>query len=254
MRRLLKVRDRILLVLADLGDIYEEVRDPGGILENHFEIIYGWVPYKYKKSNFRAAVERMLKVGYIEKIIKNGESYLRLTSRGKERIIRDFPIFILQGKRQKKIYTLVAFDIEEARKKDREGFRYWLLGLGAGQMQRSVYIISYDICTEVSEVVEQFGLTDEVKVFPTTLDFVKDKKVFAFKVWKLKKLQNDYQKLLERFKMIGQYQGNEKNRLVKDLRVEYLEVLRRDPLLPRELLPDNWVGEQAKKLVKNLPK
>ena len=254
MRRLLRTRDKILLVLADLGDLYEELRDPGGILGNYFEIVYGWVPYKYRKSNFRAAVERMLKVGYIEKVIKDGEPYLRLTSRGKKRIIRDFPIFALRDKEWKGICTLVAFDVEETKKREREKLRYWLLGLGAGRVQRSVYIISYDICTEVSEAVEQFGLTEEVEVFPTTLDFVKDKRAFAYKVWRLEKLEEDYLKPLESLKIVEQYQGGERDKLIRDLRGEFLEVLRHDPLLPKELLPEDWVGEEVRKLIKRFSK
>ena len=252
MRRLLRTRDRIFLVLADLGDLYEEMRDPGGILGNYFEIVYGWVPYKYRRSNFKAAVERMLKVGYIEKVMKNGEPYLRLTSLGKQKIVRDFPIFALRDKRWNKICTLVTFDIRETRKRKREKFRSWLLGLGAGQVQRSVYILGYDVCTEVSEAIEQFGLSEEVKVFPTTLDFVKDKKAFAFKTWKLEKLQKDYQNLLERLKKVDKCQGSEREKLVRDLKVRYLDVLWRDPLLPKELLPDDWIGEEVRKLIKKL--
>jgi phenylacetic acid degradation operon negative regulatory protein len=252
MKKLLKTRDRILLVLADLGDLYEQLRDPGGILGNYFEIVYGWVPYKYRKSNFRASVERMLRVGYIEKIVKNGEPYLRLTSRGRERIIRDFPIFALRDKKWNKRCTLIVFDVEEAKKREREKFRYWLLGLGAGFVQRSVYIIAYDITAEISEAVEQFSLIHEVKVFPTTLEFVGDRKKFAFEVWRIERLQKDYQKILESLKTVPQYQGRERKRLISDLRGEFLDVLRCDPLLPKELLPERWIGTEVRKLVKML--
>ena len=40
--------------------------------------------------------------------------------------------------------------------------------------------------------------------------------------------------------------------IVRDIRKEYLEVLLSDPFLPKELLPDNWMGEKVKKLMRNL--
>ena len=58
--------------------------------------------------------------------------------------------------------------------------------------------------------------------------------------------------MLERLKKVDKYQGSEREKLVRDLKVRYLDVLWRDPLLPKELLPDDWIGEEVRKLIKKL--
>jgi CRISPR-associated endonuclease Cas2 len=248
--RKLRIQDRLLLLLADIRDLFEEVRDPGGLLSNYYQILYGWVPYRYRKSNYRATIERMLKVGYIEKVFKNNKVFLRLTSGGKKKLVRDFPIVLLVGQRWNKMCTLIVFDIEEVKKREREKFRAWLYQLGAGKMQQSAYILAYDLALEVQEAVESFGLVDEVKVFQTTLKFVKDKRAFAHKVWRLNKLEREYQRIWERLKKLELVRGSGREKLLREIRTVFVEVLISDPFLPREFLPDNWIGEKVRKLVK----
>ena len=139
MGRLLRIQDRILLLLADIGDVFEELHDPGGWFKNYYQTLYGWVPYRYKRSNYKATFKRMLKVGYVEKIIKNGEPYLRLTSSGDKKLVRDFPIVSLKKKKWNGVGTLVIFDIEEIKRGSRDQLRLWLLGLGAGGFYKNFF-------------------------------------------------------------------------------------------------------------------
>ncbi|MDP3987697.1 MAG: PaaX family transcriptional regulator C-terminal domain-containing protein, partial [Candidatus Levybacteria bacterium] len=45
---------------------------------------------------------------------------------------------------------------------------------------------------------------------------------------------------------------NKNDSEIKRIKKEYLNVLLSDPFLPRELLPNNWKGEQVKNLIKKL--
>lgn len=250
MKRNLRIRDRLLLALAILGDLLEEIHDPGGWMSNYYKTLCGWVPYRYKRSNFKLAVRRMLKAGFIEKIVKNGEPFLRITSEGRKKIIRDFPIFKLVGKEWKGEVTIIIFDIEEINKSEREGFRRFLYQLGAGKMQRSAYVLPYNLCAEMQDVVKHFGLSENVIVFPSNLDFVKDKKAFAFKVWKLGELEKEYKEILRILEKAEKQKGSERENLIKKAKVLFSEMVLRDPFLPKELLPEDWIGERVKKLLK----
>jgi phenylacetic acid degradation operon negative regulatory protein len=252
MRRKLRIQDRILLVMADIGDLLEELHDPGGWMKNYYQTLYGWVPYRYKRSNYRAVVERMLRVGYIKKIIKNGEAFIGLTFKGKKKLVRDFPIVSLVGKKWNGIGTLVTFDVKEAEREKRDKLRPWLLALGAGQVQRSVYLFAFDLAFEVNAVVKNFGLEKEVKVFPSNFEFVGDRKEFARGVWKLDRLEKDYGEILEEIKKTAGRKGREKEKLICKAKQRFLEVLLLDPMLPGELLPRDWIGERVKKAIKEL--
>ncbi|MEK7518100.1 MAG: hypothetical protein AAB583_06180 [Patescibacteria group bacterium] len=92
MKKLLKPRDIFLLGLGGFLDIFEELRDPLGIMAKSYESMYGFIPERFKRHNYSHLIWRNLKVGYIEKIVKGEEVYLRLTGEGREKIIRDFPL------------------------------------------------------------------------------------------------------------------------------------------------------------------
>lgn len=232
----------------------EEIHDPGGWFKNYYEALYGWVPYRYKRSNFKATFERMLKAERIEKVVKDGEPCLRISSRGKKKLVRDFPIVLLVGKKWRGIGTLVVFDIEEKERVKRNSLRRWLLRLGAGKVQRSVYIFAYEIVTEIREAVERFGLEEEVEVFPADLRFIENKKRFAAKIWKLKQLEKEYLLILDEIYALRHKEGREMEKGTREIRKKFLEVLVGDPCLPKEFLPDNWIGGRVKNLVKTLPK
>ena len=246
----MRIRDRLLLVLAILGDLLEEIHDPAGWMANYYKTLYGWVPYRYKRSNFKRAVDRMLKAGYIEKIVKNGEPFLRITSGGRRKLVRDFPILKLVGRKWKGEVAITIFDIEEINKSEREGFRHFLYQLGAGKMQRSAYVLPYNLCAELQDVVKRFGLSENVIVFPSNLDFVKDKKAFAFKVWKLGKLEKEYKEILRLLEKAEEQKGSEREKLIKKAKVLFSGTVLRDPFLPKELLPEDWIGERVRKLLK----
>ena len=91
MGKLLRSREILLLGLSGALDLFEEIRDPFSIFSKSYENMYGWVPGKYKRHNFTHLVWRSIKTGHIEKIEKEGEIYLRLTTQGAKRITRDFP-------------------------------------------------------------------------------------------------------------------------------------------------------------------
>lgn len=249
MRRKLRIQDRLLLVLADVGDLLEELHDPGGWMANYYRTLLGWVPYRYKRSNFKRAVKQMLNAGFLEKIIKGSTPCLRITSAGKRRLVRDFPILRLYGKRWRGECTILIFDIEETRKREREKFRRFLYQLGAGKMQKSAYIIPYDLCLELQEVVENFGLGENVQVFPSNLDWVKDKKAFAFRIWKLDQMEEKYQTILGILREAEVKEGREREKLIREAREWFLKVSLVDPHLPEELLPSERIGDKVKKLL-----
>src|SRR3989337_648510 len=92
MKKLLRARDILLLTLAGIGDVAQEIKDPLQIMGTAYENMYGFIPKRYKRSNFLQTVRRSLKTQDIEKIAKNGKTYLRLTSLGMNNVKRDFPI------------------------------------------------------------------------------------------------------------------------------------------------------------------
>lgn len=261
MRKLLRPQDILLLGLANALDVFEEVRDPLHLLSNSYKAMYGWVPKRYKRKNFAHLVWRSLKAGYIEKIEKNGEIYIRITPQGNEKNKRDFSMIAFQKKSWDKKWRVVIFDIEEINKNVRERLRNKLKELGFGMLQESVFITPHDILKDFSEFVESSNLADYVYLLEVSQIIVGDERELANRIWKLDEINNKYAGIIKEIQNshLTKYGGRNKklNRGVVGkvirIRQRYLKVLLNDPFLPRSLLPVDWYGNEAKRLVKQLP-
>lgn len=252
MAKLLKAKDRVLLGLALMGDAFDETRLLGGLVTSLYANVYGWAPVKFRKQRYYESVSRMIKTGYIEKIIKNGQPYLRLLSAGKERLIRDFPILKLQGQKWEGLWTIVVFDIAETSRYKRDLLRRKLLELGFGMYQRSVYISPFNFIEDLKEFIENYRLSN-VQVFRSKEVIGENRRERVAKIWKLERLNKQYQKVIKEVERIKKLpKGRVKERRLRQLRNFYLDLLLSDPFLPRELLPKDWLGEKARGAVLRL--
>lgn len=264
MKKLLRARDILLLSLSGTLDLFEELKDPLQIVSKSYENLYGWVPKKYKRHHFQHLIWRNLKTGYIEKVEKNGEIYIRLTSQGKEKIARDFPLFVIQKKRWDKKWRVAIFDIQEVNKSTRDGLRKKLKELGFGMIQKSVFISPHDIIQDLSEFIKNSGLDEVVYTFEASNLATGDVKGLANKVWNLNALNEKYRGITERIdnkhlmntrdrvkRLNGEDQENMVN-LARELREKYLALVLKDPFLPRDLLPADWQGERARFLIRKI--
>lgn len=240
MKKLLRPIDILLLGLTGALDAYQNLKDPFGIVGNAYKNVYGWVPRKYKKTNYYQTIRYGLKVGYIEKIVKNGEPYLQLTANGKERSKRDFPITGLQNKRWDGRWRVVIFDIKEKARRQRDQLRFKLRELGFGMIQESVWISPHDFIVDLREFIESVGLGESVFVMEVHQLLAGDPKTLSAKIWSLERINNEYKELFEDLK---KFHDREQ---ILTLKGRYLEILREDPCLPKELLPEDWYGERTR--------
>lgn len=252
MKKLFRPQDYLFLGLAGMVDLYNDLKDPLGIMGKVYaDSSYRWVPNLYRKTNYYGAIYRGLKTGYIEKVIKNGEPYIRLSAKGWEKTKRDFPIARWQSKKWDKKWRIVIFDIEEKQKKTREALRYKLKELGFGMIQESVWVSPYDVITDFREYIKSIGLGKEVFAMEVSNILAGDIKDLVSKIWSLEKLNSEYKELYEKLNNFSdRKQKSTEEELRKGelaLKSEYIEILKKDPCLPKELLPIDWYGDKVKR-------
>lgn len=260
MKKLLKPVDVFHLGLAGLLEIFEEIRDPVGIMAGHLKAVYGFVPGRYKRHNFRQMVWRQLKTGDIEKVVKDGKIYLRLTNQGREKVKRDFPLLSLQQRRWDKKWRVVIFDIKETKRSTRDALRLKLRELGFGMLQRSSWITPYDISLDFREFIKAHGLEERVYILEVSQLLAGDERELVEKIWKLEDLDYRYEELYrklqspelkeltkthERYKLLNKFEA---------LQREFLQTSLQDPFLPKELLPEDWLREKVEKEIRRLAK
>lgn len=126
-----------------------------------------WYPYKgFGKSfrkyrgSFSKALYELKRCGYLEEVEKEGEKYLKLTPKGRLKLIKK-KVF----RKWDSQWRIVAFDIQEKRKKTRELFRLKLSELGCQPLQKSVWITPYDISEQLEDLIELLNLKENVDYF-----------------------------------------------------------------------------------------
>lgn len=265
MKKLLRTRDILLLGLAGALEIYQEVKDPFNTFADGYKFLYGYTPRKFRKENYRHLVWRSLKTGYIEKIVKGDRVYLRLTSKGRKKIKRDFPLFLLQKKKWDGKWRIVIFDIMEKNRSIRKRLREKLIELGFGMLQKSVWITPFDIIVDFREFIKTEGLSRNVYAMEVNHLLAGDKKELASQVWKLERINRKYQKLLDEINSLSTQisrlkSGADRHKKlnvkgenkVKEIKKKYFKIILSDPHLPKELLPSDWKGKLVAKKVRGL--
>lgn len=159
---------------------------------------------------------------------------LRLTEEGIQRLNAFTPGYL--GKRKwDGNWHLVSYDIPESKRKYRDLLRLNLKKLDFGEMHASLWISPFNFLGEVEKIVKDYNLSSYVILSISNKVGREESRIFAQKIWKLDKLNRSYQNLLEKAK-----RGKKENLIFK-----YLAVLKNDPQLPKELLPEDWIGDKA---------
>lgn len=240
MSKLLRPGDRILLGLSLVSDAFDEIRLAGGIVPKEYELVYGFVPEKYKKDNLYSVVGKMLNAGQIEKEIINGEVVFKITSAGKGKITRKFPLIKLQNKKWDGKWRIVSYDIPEKLHWRRDALRKKLEELGFGMIHESVWISPHPFEEDIREFLMGSSLGEYTYVFVAQNYFSENTSDLVEKLWKIGELEDKYDDLLIDYGKISKNEWIEK----------YFGIIATDPFLPKSMLPNDWSGFKAQNLAK----
>lgn len=152
-------------------------------IKENLSIIY---PYKGVGRSFRKYRGSIAKViwelqrnGYLEEIEIEGVRHLKMTPKGRLRLIRKRILKQWDGS-----WRIVAFDIEEKRKKTRDLFRSKLAELNCKPLQKSVWITPNDISVELQELLDILNLEENVDYFIAKTLTNEEKYLDLFKIKK----------------------------------------------------------------------
>jgi phenylacetic acid degradation operon negative regulatory protein len=137
-------------------------------------------------------------------------------------------------------FFLVIFDIPENLKRSRDRLRNALGEAHCGMIQKSVWVGMEDPAPALHDVVSWNELEDFVLVSKIGRDgYLSEEKINSIlqKAFKLDQLNLHYKAFLD--------DAASKKYQPTDLALRYLGILKRDPQLPFELLPDGWLGDRA---------
>lgn len=170
-----------------------------------------------------------------------------LTVEGKRRLEGIVPK-VLPARHWDGVWYIANYDIPEQMRLKRDILRENLQHLGFGQLQKSIWISPVNYLGAVEEIVKHYKLEPYVILSETNRIGEEASRDLANKVWNLDRLNSEYEAFIRYWKDGRKDRSEEgKDRLWPVIR--YLSILKRDPQLPEELLPDDWCGLEAHEIM-----
>jgi len=241
----LSLRDEILLLLSDKALVFGPIRET----LNYFG-------YKNKKVIW-STLERLASNGYLKKSKKDAGIEFLLIASGRNEIPKEPTHVPRPNKSWDRKWRMVLVDIPEQKRRLRDKFSAKLKEMGFARMQNSVYISVHDVLDGVQKLGQKIGIKENIKTMLVENIDIPDQKQFVQNLWNLTELNQMYKEFIDNNK-----NGYKNNQLNSDIlkyglrrtKYQYLNILHLDPILPKELLPSNWIGYEAEKTWRQMEK
>lgn len=156
-------------------------------------------------------------------------------------------------------WYLLTYSIPESKRHLRRRLRRRLLWLGFGALHQATWISCRDLRVELEKVVGDLGIRPYVEFFTAEHQGFADDKEIVARCWDLKGLDDYYATFISHYG--PPFEAHEARLRASDsldsrecfmqrfmLIHEYRSSPYVDPNLPLELLPNDWLGEEAKQL------
>lgn len=198
----------------------------------------------------RSTLTRMVNRGLLRRQREGRRMYFGLTEHS-ERVLRDGEHRIWQtgavNRHWDGSWTLLGFSLPESWQRQRHDLRSKLTWNGFGPLFNGLWIAPGEV--DVSSLVAELGLSAHVKAFRAHADAGMDIGAMIEETWELAELAGRYESFVSRWQAWQTELPEADDALALRLRLqaEWLRVIRQDPRLPVEHLPDDWPAEGAEK-------
>ncbi len=252
----IKLTDILLLSVAGFFDLFQEMKDPGGIYSNYYQNFYGFVPNRWKKGNYSSLVSRMIQDKKIRKIKKNNKLRYEITTKGITHLQNKYFVLSYQKKRWDKKWRVMIFDIEETNRKIRDSLRYKIKQLGFGYLQKSVWVSPYNTFSYLKQFIKDNNLDSQIILIESQKLSIKNEELARI-IWPIDKIKLSYIEIYQKLVLINKKIDD--NTISSSSKVNFgriyknlISTILRDPHLPKEFLPKDWPYNKTINLAKKI--
>lgn len=197
----------------------------------------------------RGSLLSLAREGSIEK--RDGEqNRYALTSKGFLELCLEFPFFRYLREPWDGKWRILSYEIPEKKRELRDKLRRVVAGWGLGPWHRSFWLTPHPIVANLRELVSQKEEEQYVQAFESDHVFG-DRKILIEKVWEVSALDKKYRELFKKWHDLLSGEGEKSEKLTRVVDM-YIDVLRTDPGLPKELVGETWIGYEAFSIFKEI--
>ena len=236
-----RIVEEFLDVLSEFGSGYGSL-----------SVLSQWRSDYPSRPAFNQAMSRLKRKGIIAAKSTGGlHPVLELTEKGKARrppVLRPQRYW---NRRWNRIWYVLVYDVPESNRKYRNSLRRILRDLRMGCLQGSVWVSPNDIRGEYDDLEKAAGVGGYAFLFESRTVLGQSSIDVVQQAWdfdSISQLQGFYCRVLKKnLKRLDEH-GAGKAEVLELARKEleaYLSVMNCDPLLPRDLWPSDYMGEEA---------
>lgn len=218
-------------------------------------------PMGVSERLIRTSVYRLIQDDWLQSEKMGRCSYYRITGSGLRRFQRAFEhVYTLNNEDWNGSWCLVFLHqlSSELRLKVREELKWLSFGsMAAGVMEHPRFTHQ-----ELLPLLQEWGALDDTIVMQTQPLEQQSSHALRKQVresWNLDELGGRYKRFLDKFRPLWRSLNNDDDLTSEDCVIarlllihEYRKILLRDPILPDDLLPNDWEGRSAKQLCRNV--
>ncbi|MFN4212553.1 MAG: PaaX family transcriptional regulator C-terminal domain-containing protein [Microgenomates group bacterium] len=181
---------------------------------------------------------------------KSNENSYYLTEKGFYSLCLEFPFFRFLKDSWDGKWRIISYEIPEAKREIRDRLRREMQGWGLGPWHRSFWLTPHPIIENLRQLI---GGKEEEKYFQAfeSEHIFGDRNILIEKVWGKSNLDKSYRELFKKWHAILSSQ-EEKIEKFKKVIDEYINLLKIDPGLPKELLGEKWIGLEGWSIFKEI--
>lgn len=263
MQIIIKRKDSVTSILLFLFNVFLVDRGITSLpLKKIFQLLE---PFQKNETAIRMGLSRELQNGVLINRREAGEVVYGLT----EIALAGFKYWMkTMGLNQQKTqlqyqkwdgwWRLLFISKEAEIKSDNDNFYDLLKQFGFGSLNRNVWLSPYNYREEIIRLAPESNGGPKLYFFESRFADEKSGKDLASEVWPIVKLNESYRQFLaliqEQAKTsdYNAHRGEGGLPLLHRIGLEFFEIVREDPHLPKELLPEDWLGFKAALVFKNL--
>lgn len=199
------------------------------------------------------ALGRLEGLNYISRTKSDEADYFTLTETGDDVLADMIGRIPTSHTDWDKKWRIILFDIPESQRTVRQLFRLKLMDLGVRMLQSSVWITpSESAAAKFQELVNEHKFQDTVYIFESKQ--LGSRPIDVFDLWELKELEAEYKDLFAYFKKeVPKIEKDENASYRAKCAILMLSLLtKKDPNLPPELMPKDWIGYEAEQWYQKL--
>ena len=192
-------------------------------------------------------IEKEGNVGNDQRVVQNR---YKLTEKGFGELCLEFPFFRFLKEKWDGKLRIISYEIPEKKREIRDRLRREMQGWGLGPWHRSFWLTPHPILITLKSLTSQKEEEQYIQAFEADHTFG-DKQILIEKVWGKSNLDKSYRELFKRWHEILS-SNDEKVDKFKKVIGEYVNLLRQDPGLPKELIGDSWIGFEGWNIFKEI--